>query len=49
MGKNLVGRCGHYCGACTIYRAYKDGGELYKKLREKYPDGDIFCEGCQVI
>lgn len=25
--EDLVGRCGLYCGVCTIYRAHKDDGE----------------------
>jgi len=47
--KNLAGRCGHYCGACTIYRAYKDGGELFDILKKHYSQGDIYCEGCQAL
>lgn len=33
--KNLVGRCSLYCGACIIYRAYKDSEKLRQKLQNK--------------
>jgi len=48
---DLVGRCGLYCGACSIYRAYKDGDEYRKKLAEffKCPPEKVRCEGCQVL
>jgi hypothetical protein len=32
VNAKLVGRCGLYCGACAIYRAYKDNGEYLAKL-----------------
>ena len=47
----LVGRCGIYCGACPIYRAYKDGG-TYREHVSKYlelPLAKIRCEGCQAV
>ena len=49
MNKNLVGRCGLYCGACIIYRAYKDSDQLRQKIaeREKCKPQEIQCEGCQ--
>ena len=49
--KNLVGRCGLYCGACGIYRAYKDNGEFLKKLAEhfKCPPEKVKCEGCNAL
>ncbi len=48
--KNLVGRCGHYCGACTIYRAIEDGGEVLKVMEEsKPPDRNLYCKGCQTV
>jgi len=49
--KNLVGRCGLYCGACGIYRAYKDNGEFLKKLAEgfKCPPEKVRCEGCMAL
>jgi hypothetical protein len=49
--RNLVGRCGLYCGACTIHRAYKDNGEYLKKVAEyfKCPPEKIRCEGCMAL
>jgi hypothetical protein len=49
--KDLAGRCGLYCGACSIYRAYKDGGEYLKRLSEhfKCPPEKVRCEGCQIL
>jgi len=49
--EDLVGRCGLYCGACSIYRAYKDDGERLKRLaaRFKCPSEKIRCEGCQIL
>jgi len=47
--ENLVGRCGLYCGACTIYRAYKDRGKLLEnvaKYNNCHPE-EIHCQGCQ--
>ncbi|UCE29007.1 MAG: DUF3795 domain-containing protein [Candidatus Bathyarchaeota archaeon] len=51
VDKNLVGRCGLYCGACGIYRAYRDGGEFRRRLAEffKCPPEKVRCEGCQVL
>jgi hypothetical protein len=51
VNTNLVGRCGLYCGACGIYRAYKDGGEYRQRLAEffKCPPEKVRCEGCQVL
>ncbi|NIQ05333.1 MAG: DUF3795 domain-containing protein [Candidatus Korarchaeota archaeon] len=51
VNKNLVGRCGIYCGSCTIYRAYKDSEKLRRLLAEEHnciPE-DIRCEGCQTV
>jgi len=47
--RNLVGRCGHYCGACSIYRAREDGGELLEVMERSYPDRKVYCKGCQVV
>lgn len=49
--QNLVGRCGLYCGACSIYRGYRDGGEYLKLLSEhfKCPPDKVSCEGCQTL
>ena len=51
VDKNLVGRCGLFCGACGIYRGYKDGGEYRKGLADffKVPQEKIRCNGCQVL
>lgn len=48
---NLVGRCGLYCGACAVYRAYKDGGEYLKEFAEeaKCPLEKVRCEGCGAL
>jgi hypothetical protein len=45
----LVGRCGLYCGACIIYRAYVDTAELRQRIaeREGCRPEDIRCKGCQ--
>ena len=51
VDKNLIGRCGLYCGICEIYRAYKDSKELQKELAKKHncnPE-KVRCEGCQAI
>lgn len=49
--KNLVGRCGLYCGSCIIYRAYKDSQELRQRVAEKEDCQleEIRCEGCQTV
>jgi len=46
---DLVGRCGLYCGACIIYRAYRDSVELRRRIadREGCKPEEIRCEGCQ--
>ena len=51
VNQNLVGRCGLYCGACIIYRAYKDSDQLRQKIaeREKCKPQEIHCEGCQTV
>ena len=48
---NLVGRCGLYCGACGIYRAYKDNGEFLESLAKhfKCPMEKVRCEGCMAL
>jgi len=51
VNKNLIGRCGLYCGICAVYRAYKDSKELQGKLAEEYgclPE-EVRCEGCQAL
>ena len=51
VNKNLVGRCGLYCGACGIYRAYKDDGELLENLAKSFkcPPEKVRCEGCMAL
>ncbi len=50
INKNLAGRCGHYCGACSIYRACEDGGELLKVMKTTCPpDRNLYCQGYQVV
>lgn len=49
--KDLVGRCGLYCGACEIYRAHKDGGDYLQRMADFFncPPEKVRCEGCQVL
>ena len=46
VDQNLVGRCGLYCGACGIYRAFKDTSEYikgeYSVLTTELPDEIYF-------
>lgn len=51
VNKNLIGRCGLYCGACRIYRAYMDSEKLREKFAKEFecsPE-EIKCEGCQKL
>ncbi len=49
--KNLVGRCGIYCGACTIYRAERDDPEWRKRIADRYkiPPEKVRCQGCDAL
>ena len=49
--RNLVGRCGLYCGACSIYRAQRDDGEYLKRVAAffKCPPEKVKCEGCMAL
>jgi hypothetical protein len=51
VNRNLVGRCGIYCGSCIIYRAYKDSEQLRQRVAERNncEPGEIRCEGCQTV
>jgi hypothetical protein len=51
FNRNLIGRCGLYCGSCIIYRAYKDSKQLQRKVAERQncKPSDIRCEGCQTV
>ena len=48
---HLVGRCGLFCGACGIYRAYRDGGVYRQRVAEgfKCRTEQVRCEGCQAL
>jgi hypothetical protein len=48
---DLVGRCGLYCGHCSIHRAYKDSRKLQEEIAKRYgclPE-DVVCDGCQAV
>jgi len=49
--KNLIGRCGLYCGACCIYRAERDGQEYKKRLALRFdcPEEKVRCNGCGAL
>jgi hypothetical protein len=49
VDKNLVGRCGLYCGSCIIYRASRDSEKLRRVVAEKQKCKleEIRCGGCQ--
>ena len=50
INKNLAGRCGHYCGACSVYRARVDGGKLLKVMKKGCPhDRNLYCKGCLAV
>ena len=51
VDRNLVGRCGLYCGACSIYRAQRDNGEYLKRVAASFkcPPEKVKCEGCMVL
>lgn len=48
---NLIGRCGLYCGACSIHHAYKDGLVHQERIaaRFNYRLDQVRCDGCQVL
>jgi len=45
---NLLTKCGIYCGACYIYRAFKDGGEFLDTTANEQgvSKEEVKCEGC---
>lgn len=51
IDRNLVGRCGLYCGTCRVYRAYKDSEKLREKLAKEFNclSEEVRCEGCQKL
>jgi hypothetical protein len=46
--QTLVGRCGLYCGACSIYRAQRDNQEYRSRLALRFncPPEKVRCNGC---
>jgi len=48
---SLVGRCGLYCGACGIYRAYQDNGVFLEYVSKSWsiPKEKIHCNGCMAL
>jgi len=51
VDKNLIGRCGLYCGICEIHRAGRDSKELRERLAEKHdcrPE-EVGCDGCHTL
>ncbi|MFO7650135.1 MAG: DUF3795 domain-containing protein [bacterium] len=49
--KDLAGRCGMYCGACEIHRAYADGGKVRIDVAKKHNclPADVRCKGCRAV
>jgi len=49
--ENLAGRCGLYCGACTIFRADRDDGDFLTRVASyfKCPPEKVTCKGCQAL
>jgi len=49
--KDLVGRCGLYCGSCIIYRAERDSEKLRKCIAERNDCEvkEVHCGGCQTL
>ena len=48
MEAKLISKCGIYCGACYIYRAFEDGGKVLDAIAQKLgvPKEEIRCNGC---
>ena len=46
--RNLIGKCGLYCGACSIYRAQRDSDEWRNRIAEKSncSSKEVRCNGC---
>jgi hypothetical protein len=51
MERNLVGKCGLYCGACSIYRAQRDSEEWRLKIAEQFhcQSKQVRCNGCGAL
>jgi hypothetical protein len=43
-----VSRCGIFCGACYVYRAERDGGDLLRRVAESQDvaEEEVKCNGC---
>ena len=48
MEEKLISKCGIYCGAFYIYRAFKDGGRMLDETAQRLgvPKEAIECGGC---
>ena len=48
MSQSLLSRCGIYCGACYVYRAERDCGDLIREVAEwqKVDIDQVKCNGC---
>lgn len=48
MDVKLISKCGIYCGACYVYRAFKDGGQMLDATAQRLgvPKEEIRCNGC---
>jgi hypothetical protein len=48
---SLIGRCGLYCGYCSIFRSFKDSKSLQEKIAALYNCNieDVRCDGCQTV
>ena len=48
MENELIGKCGLYCGACTIYRAERDNESFRKTIALKFNclTEQVKCNGC---
>jgi hypothetical protein len=49
--RSLAGKCGLYCGACTIYRIERDDQEWRKRFAERMncPVEKVRCNGCGAL
>ncbi len=50
-GMELIGKCGIYCGVCTIYRAERDSPNYRQELADTLgkPVEQITCQGCGAL
>lgn len=49
--RSLVGKCGLYCGACSIFRAERDDPEWRKRIARHFdcPAEKVRCRGCGAL